>query len=119
MSKTRIKPEQYVEINQWLKDNRDRIQRTEATQLETASIASHELGYRVPHGTVIRMAKTAGVTWAKSPPKPPPVPIDHEAIVILIGALEGLYVETGRSVPDDLADLHSRYARETSPTPNV
>lgn len=112
MSKSRIKPEQYVEINQWLKDNRDRILRTECTQLEAAAMAEAELGYKVPHSTIIRMAKTASVTWAKSPPKPPPVPIDHEAIVVLIGALEGLYVETGRSVPDDLADLHSRYARK-------
>lgn len=112
MSKSRIRPEQYVEICEWLKTNRDRVQRTEMTQLEAATAAESALGYRVPRSTIIRMAVLAGVTWAKSPLKPPPVPLDYEAIVILMGAIAGLYVETGKTVPDALANLQSRYIKK-------
>ena len=53
--------------------------------------------------------------WANSPPPPPIVPIDHEAIVILIGAISGLYIETGKTIPDNLANLNSRYVKEIEP----
>lgn len=108
----RITVEQYVEIVDYLKVNKCRIEAAENTQLEAAAIAEADLGYVVPLTTIQRCAKIAGVRWAKSPALPPPVPLDHEAIVILIGAIAGLYIETGRTIPENLANLQSTYARQ-------
>lgn len=112
MAGTKISPERYVEIHDWLRDNCDRIRRTECTQLEAAAMAKQALGYRVPHSTLIRMAKKAGVTWANSPPKPSPVPLEREAIIILMGAIEGLYIETTGSAPANLTELKRRYVQD-------
>lgn len=109
----RITVEQYVEITDWCKNNKHRIEsQTECTQAEAAAIASGELGYGVPITTIQRCAKIAKIKWAKSPAPPLPVPLEREAIIILIGAISGLYVETGRSVPAELANLQSMYVRE-------
>lgn len=113
MPKQRMTVEQYVEITDWLKNNKNRIERlNECTQLEAAAIAEAELGYAVPLTTIQRCAKIAKVKWAKSPAPPPPVPIERDAIIILIGAISGLYVETGRTLPAELANLQSTYVRE-------
>lgn len=108
----RITVEKYVEITDWLKENKNKIEVTENTQSEAAAIAEAALGYAVPLTTIQRCAKIAKVKWAKSPNPPLPVPLDHEAIVILIGAIAGLYIETGRTVPAELANLQSTYVRE-------
>ena len=113
MPKQRMTVEQYVEVTDWLKNNKYRIEsQTECTQLEAAALVAAELGYAVPLTTIQRCAKIAKIKWAKSPAPPPPVPIEHEAIVILIGALSGLYIETGRTIPDELANLQSTYVRD-------
>ena len=108
----RMTLEQYIDIGKWCQHNRERIETTGCTQLEAAALVSKDLGFEVPLSTVIRAAKKMGVAWANSPPKPPPVPLDHEAIVLLICAVEGLYVELGKTVPDNLANLHSTYVKE-------
>jgi len=110
--KKRLSIEEYVEITDWLKVNKHRIESTENTQLEAAAIAGSELGYIVPLTTIQRCAKIAKVKWAKSPAPPLPVPLEHEAIVILIGAIAGLYIETNRTVPAELANLQSNYVRD-------
>ena len=112
MAQTRMSIEQYDEINCWLRNNKDRIERIECTQLEAAAMCGGELGFRVPLRTIQRCAKIAKIEWALSPSKLPPVPLDHEAIVILIGSLAGLYIEEGKTVPDALANLQSRYVKE-------
>ena len=111
---TRLSVEQYVKVTDWLRQYKPRIEKEEMTQLEAAQTCSDELEFEVPITTIQRCAKMAGVVWAKSPPKPQPVPIERDAIMILIGAISGLYIETGRSVPQALADLKSAYARETA-----
>lgn len=120
MKVKRMTVEQYIQINDWLKLNKDRIEKTEYSQLEAAAIAGKELGFDVPLSSIQRCAKMANIVWANSPPKLPPVPIDREAIIILIGALSGLYIEEGKTVPDNLANLQSRYVKENivePPTP--
>lgn len=107
----RVTISQYVEITDWLRSNKERLGRLGSSQLDTADLASQELGYRIPRSTIKKCAAIAGVQWPRSPTKPPPVPLDHEAIIILIGAIEGLYIETGKTVPDDLANLHSTYVK--------
>lgn len=107
----RITLEQYVKIIEWLKENRDRILRDELTQLSVAQQATLSLQFAVPLTSIQKCAKIAKIKWAKSPPKPPPVPLDHEAIVILIGAIHGLYVETSGTVPENLENLKSTYAQ--------
>jgi len=104
--------EQYVEITDYLRENKHRIESAENTQAEAAAIAEQALGYPVPLTTIQRCAKIAKVKWAKSPSPPPPVPLKREAIIILMGAIAGLYVETGKSVPDELANLQTTYVRE-------
>lgn len=104
--------EQYIAINDWMRSNVTRIEDTQCTQGEVASLATTALGYAVPLSSIQKCAKIIGIKWAKSPPKPPPVPIEREAIVILIAAVAGLYIETGKTVPDALANLKSAFARE-------
>lgn len=104
--------EQYLEIGQWLILNKSRIQEKKFTQGDVQTLISDDVGYDVPLSSLIRCAKAMGVRWARSPVAMPPVPLDHEAIVILIGALEGLYVEMGKTIPDDLANLHSTYVSQ-------
>ena len=117
MSQSRMTIEQYIQITDWLRENKDRIGTMESTQLEVASLVTGALGFTVPLSSIQKCAKIVGIKWAKSPPPLPPVPVDHEAIVILIGAIEGLYIETSKTVPDNLANLHSRYVKEVIPEP--
>ena len=112
MSAKRMSIKQYLQIGKWLDEHKMNIQAKKWSQPETQTIISSTLGYEVPLSTVISCAKALDIVWARSPAKPPPVPIDHEAIVILIGAISGLYIETGKTVPDNLANLQSTYARE-------
>jgi len=113
MSKAqRMTYEQYVDVTDWCKDNKERIERLGWTQLQAAQEATIALGFAVPLSSMQRCAKKVKIKWANSPPKSPEVPIDHEAIVILIGAIAGLYVETGKTIPDNLANLQSSYVRE-------
>ena len=49
-------------------------------------------------------------------PPPPPLPIDREAIIILISALEGLYIETRGSAPQNLVELKSAYVQNAAKT---
>ncbi|GAJ04105.1 unnamed protein product, partial [marine sediment metagenome] len=100
MKLKRMTIERYIQITDWLKLNKDRIEKGGCTQLEAVAMAEKELGYEVPLSSIQRCAKMADIAWANSPPKPPPVPIDREAIIILIGALSGLYIEEGKTVPD-------------------
>lgn len=108
----RITLEQYVQIIDWLKENKHRILRDELMQLPTAQEATVALGFAVPITSIQKCARIAKIKWAKSPAPPPPVPIDREAIIILIGAISGLYVETGRTIPANLENLKSAYVRE-------
>lgn len=110
----RLSVEQYVEITDWFKFNKDRIEKAQNTQLEASALAEKELGYPVPLTTVQRCAKIAKIQWANSPPPPPPPPIDREAIITLIAALEGLYIETVGSAPKNLVDLKSSYIQDTA-----
>lgn len=111
MAKQRMTVEQYVEVTDWLKNNKHRIETTEQTQSDACLHAESELGYSVPITTIQRCAKIAKVKWAKSPAPPAPVPLEREAIIILIGAIAGLYVETGRTLPTELANLQTTYVR--------
>ncbi len=113
----RISIEQYDKLTTWLRANKEQIEAGQLTQLTTAARAGGELGFKVPLSSIQRCAKMAKIEWVNSPPKPPPVPLDHEAIVILIGALCGIYIETGKTVPDNLANLQSRYVKEDIPEP--
>lgn len=108
----RMSVEQYLQIGKWLENRKADIERTGMAQKDVQSIMSDELGFVVPFSSVIRCARAMDIKWAGSPPKPPEVPIGHEAIIILIGALAGLYIETGKTVPDDLANLQSTYTKK-------
>ena len=108
----RMTYEQYVDVTDWCKDNKDRIERMKLTQLQAAQEATLALGFAVPLSSMQRCAKRVKIEWANSPPKPPEPPIEHEAIVILMGAIAGLYIETDRTIPDNLANLQTAYARE-------
>lgn len=110
--KHRITLEQYVKIIEWLKENKHRILREELTQLPTAQEATLALGFAVPITSIQKCGKIAKIKWAKSPTPPPPVPLEREAIIILIGSIAGLYVETGKTVPTELANLQTVYVRE-------
>ena len=112
MKVQRMTVEQYIQVTDWLKMQKSVIEDQKSTQLEVAARASSVLGHKIPLSSIQRCAKMAKIEWANSPPKPPPVPIDHEAIVILIGAIAGLYIETGKTVPDNLANLQTRYVKE-------
>ncbi len=112
MKVKRMTVEQYIQVADWLKLNKDRVEKMRYTQFEVAAIAGGELGFDVPLSSIQRCAKITNITWANSPPKPPPVPIDREAIIILIGAVAGLYIEEGKTVPDNLANLQSQYVKE-------
>lgn len=107
----RMTVEQYVEITECLKVSKHRIEASEFTQLEAAAYIGSNLGYEIPLTTIQRCAKIAKVKWAKSPTPPLPVPLEREAIIILIGAIAGLYIETNRTVPAELANLQSTYVR--------
>ena len=104
--------EQYLKIGRCLEGWKERIETTGLAQKDVRTLVSGDVGFEVPLSSIIRVAKELDITWAGSPPKPPPVPIEREAIIILIGAISGLYIETGKTVPDDLANLQSAYARE-------
>lgn len=113
MTKTqRMTIEQYVAITEWCKHNKDRIEDLGWTQLRTAQEAAAVFQFAVPLSSLQRCAKLAKIQWANSPLSPPPVPIDREAIVILIGALCGIYIETDRTVPENLAALKRQYVSE-------
>ncbi len=114
MKQQRISMEQYVEVTDWCRTNKYRIEGGVMVQLHAAQIAGSELGYVVPITTIQRCAKIAKIKWAKSPPPPIPVPLDHEAILILISSLCGLYVETVGSVPDELANLKTNFVKKGS-----
>jgi hypothetical protein len=102
--------EQIIQISDWCKENRRRIQNEEWTQTRAAQEVFAVLGFEVPVSTLQHLGKIAKIKWSKSPPPPAPVPIDREAIIILMGAISGLYIETGRTVPENLANLQSTYA---------
>ena len=111
--KQRMTLEQYYKIIGWLKENRHRIHQSNDTQLEVCGQAENALGFRVPITSIQKCGKIAKIKWPKSPPEPAPVPLEREAIIILIGAISGLYVETGKTVPAELANLQTTYVRET------
>lgn len=109
----RMTLEQYYEIIGWLKENKHRIHSSSnATQLETCKQAEESLGFNVPITSIQKCGKIAKIKWPKSPAPPQPVPLEREAIIILMGAIAGLYVETGKTVPNELANLQSTYVRE-------
>lgn len=108
----RMTTEQYYKIICWLKENKHRISTSDYTQLEVCEQAEVGLGFAVPITSIQKCGKIAKIKWPKSPPTPPPVPLEREAIIILMGAIAGLYVETGRTVPDSLANLQTTYVRE-------
>ena len=110
MKQKRMSAEQYIEIGDWLRQEKDHIRLAAYQQEQVRQLCSARLGYEIPFSSLVRCAKAVGVQWAGSPVVPE-VPIDHEAIVILIGAIAGLYVETGKTVPDNLANLQSMYVR--------
>ena len=112
MKARRITVEQYIDLGTWCKCYRDDIERIEHTQLEACALASKDLGFEVPLSAMQRVAKKMKVKWANAKPEPLPVPLDREAIIILMGAIAGLYVELGKTVPDNLANLHSTYVKE-------
>lgn len=111
--KRRMTIEQYVKVTDWLRSNKNRIMHVEElSQIQTAKIASTELGFEISLSTIQQCGKVAEIRWPKSPPPTPPPPIDREAIIILIGALHGLYLETCGSAPQNLTDLKSAYVQE-------
>jgi hypothetical protein len=112
----RVSVEQYVTLTDWCRTNKRSLEANENTQAEAAALAEGDLGFAVPITSMQRCAKIAEIRWAKSPPPPPAPPIEREAIIILIGALEGLYIETGRTVPALLANLKSTYVRAEDTT---
>lgn len=112
MKQTRMSIKQYLQIGKWLENSKNMIESRGHSQIEVQILMSSALGYNVPLSSVIACAKALDIVWARSPAKPPPVPLDREAITILIGALSGLYLETGRTVPDNLANLQSAFAKE-------
>lgn len=109
--KQRMTLEQYYEIIGWLQNNKQRIQLSDDTQLEVCGQAEYELRFKVPITSIQKCGKIAKIRWPKSPPPPAPVPLEREAIIILMGAIAGLYVETGKTVPNELANLQSTYVR--------
>lgn len=104
--------EQYIQITDWCRENKHRIQKEEVTQLKAAEEAGAVLGYEIPITSMRRCAVMAKIKWANKRPEPLPVPIEREAIIILMGAISGLYIETGRTVPTDLANLQMTYVAE-------
>ena len=113
--KHRMTLEEYYVIINWLKENKHRIHGSSDTQEEIRIEAEKELGMHVPITSIIKCGKIAKIQWPKSPTPPAPVPLEREAIIILIGTIAGLYVETGRTVPTELANLQSTYVREEPP----
>ena len=109
--KRKMTIESYIEITDWCRENKYKIHEQEWPKTKACKEASKALGYDVPLTTMIRCSKVAEIKWPKSRPTPV-VPIDREAILVLMGALAGLYVETGKTVPDNLANLQSAYIRE-------
>ena len=112
MKQTRMSVEQYLQIGKWLETWKERIETKGLTQIEIQGIMSGELGFTIPRSSVIRCAKAIRIKWMGSPLPPSPVPLEREAIIILITSLEGLYIEMDKTVPDDLANLHSTYVRK-------
>ena len=109
---TRMSIKQYLQIGQWLENNRVAIEEKGHSQIEIQILISSNLGYEVPLSSVIACAKAIEIQWARSPTPPSPVPMEREAFIILITALEGLYVELDKTIPDALANLHSSYVKE-------
>lgn len=114
----RLKFEEIIKINDWLKACKHKIESTEMTQIDAQKLATEELGFEVPRSSLQHLARIVGVKWAKSPPPPAPVPLDREAIIILISSLYGLYVETVGSVPKMLEDLKSTYVQNQPKSQN-
>ena len=110
--KHRMTLEQYYPIINWLIANKHRIHHSDDSQIEVCRQAENELGFVVPITSIQKCGKIAKIKWPKSPALPAPVPLDREAIIILMGAISGLYVETGKTVPTELANLQSTYVRE-------
>ena len=110
--KQRMTLEKYVQIIGWLKENKHRIHHSDDSQIDVCRQAENTLGFIVPITSIQKCGKIAKIRWPKSPTPPAPVPLEREAIIILMGTIAGLYVETGRSVPTELANLQSTYVRE-------
>lgn len=110
--KQRMTLEKYYKIIGWLKETKHRIQHSDNSQIEVCRQAENELGFVVPITSIQKCGKIAKIKWPHSPPTPPPVPLEREAIIILMGAISGLYVETGKTIPTELANLMSTYVRE-------
>lgn len=104
--------EEYYQIINWLKEKKHRIHSSNDTTEEIRTQAEEELGFNVPITSLQKCGKIAKIKWPKSPTPPPPVPLEREAIIILMGAISGLYVETGRTVPAGLANLQITYVAE-------
>ena len=110
--KHRMTLEQYYQIIGWLQQNKHRIHASDLSQPEICIQAQEGLGFVVPITSIQKCGKIAKIKWPKSPVPPAPVPIDREAIIILIGAIHGLYIEKCGRAPDDLENLKSTYVRE-------
>ena len=108
----RMSLEQYYKIINWLKENKHRIDSSLDTQNEIRKWAEEELGFAVPITSLQKCGKIAHIKWPKSPTPPLPIPIEREAIIILMGAIAGLYVETGRTIPENLANLQTTYVQK-------
>ena len=111
--KHRMTLEEYYQIINWLKDKRHRIHSSNDTTERIRMEAEEELGFNVPITSIQKCGRIAKIKWPKSPTPPAPVPLEREAIIILMGAIAGLYVETGKTVPTELANLMSIYVRES------
>lgn len=109
---TRMTVEQYDVVTGWLRTNKELIERTQATQLETAAMAGNALGFRVPLATVKRCAKMANVAWAGSPKKF--VPLNDEDVIVLVAAVTDLFIILEQKIPDRLAELKSKCVKGTT-----
>lgn len=114
MSGTRVSVEVYVAITDFLKANKEKIETERLTQAEVVDLVSQAMSRKLGLSTVKRCCTIVGIKWTHiSHIQQPPV-LDREAIILMLVAIEELYIRIAGEPPQRFADMKTRYVQEVT-----
>jgi hypothetical protein len=100
MARVRPNRVQVIEVNDWLRRQRDEVERTPVSAGELARRASEELGYAIPESLIRTLAEPANIPLKRRERKG-----NKDRVVVLGKHLVQIYDELGVPVPQDLLEV--------------
>ena len=114
MPGVRVSVETYVSIIDFLRSNKEQIESERLTQKEVIDMVKQQLHYDVGLSTVKRCSTIAGIRWVHASHIQQPLPLDREAIILMMASIDELYQRLGSEPPKRFADMRTKYVQEVT-----